>query len=328
MNKNYLKTVFILCGLCLSACHSSLSTNAPSPLPDANGLETWPNYKQRNLSGQLFGENWTAKSAIVRQNVNNTNEYILEISSEDKSNLCDGLVSNQKSYATLIIPKDYKTTEYKFDLKTPTGSGNPVVFTSAGSNVQNVISEKSSLRIDSINSLGFKASLTAEATDTEGKILEINGQIDVIDCTQFVSFSDLEKLVGNYSLYSFDGVTQDNRPAKITTEEKYFYDSSSKTYKKFLNLPLYYSVSENSDLTFHFGPIEGFGITTQTQSSEQTTYHYKADGPINYRGIDINLKLDVTMIKSNNDLIISYTLEIPDHIKKTSHSLVLKKENY
>jgi len=328
MNKNYFKAVLVLFGLSLSACHSNLSANAPSPLLDPQSLETWPTYKQQNLSGQLFGETWTAQSAVVRQNLNNPTEFILEISSEAKNEACDSLVSHKKSFATLVIPKDYKTTEYKFDLKTSTSSGNPLVFISAGENIQNLIAEKTSLRIDSINSLGFTASLTAEAVDEQKKASEINGQIAVTDCTKNVPFSELEQLVGNYSLNSFDGIAQNKRPSFIKSEEKNFSEKSSLTYKKSLQLSLYYYVSENSEATYNFGPIDGFGITTKTQNAEQTTYHYTVDGPINYRGVDITLKLDLTMVKSNDGLTVNYTIEIPDHIKKTSHNFLLKKDNY
>ncbi len=55
------------------------------------------------------------------------------------------------------------------------------------------------------------------------------------------------------------------------------------------------------------------------------TLTYSFHGPINYENTDVILNLDLTVINSALNAKFTYTLEIPNHVNKTTHSFTLRK---
>ena len=89
--------------------------------------------------------------------------------------------------------------------------------------------------------------------------------------------------------------------------------------------PLYTSVSNNSDVQLNFGPMNGLGTTTSSETNSGKTLVYSYDGPLNYRGMDLTLRLKMNVLKTQSELRIQYTITIPGHVNEASHSLVLRK---
>ncbi len=308
------KLIMTLSLLALAACKATVS--ADDPEFRANQL-SWPRYEAKALSGSLFGTVWLAQTAVARTDVSSPSNLIVELYGEAITNACEFNPSiSTKPYATVTIPKAYAVKEYQ---------ENPMSFLVNGASTRKLVAKRTSLRVETVSSQGFIASFTADGIDDGGAVSEMNGQINVTDCTKAVPFSSWEKMVGNYSLYSFDSVPQDLRHTQITLDQQSFFDRDVKAYQKATVFPLYYSVSASSDASYNFGPIDAKGTTEKSVSGQQTVYTYHYNGPITFRGMDVTLKLDMTVIQYFSDVEIRYTIEVPGQIASSTHKMILKK---
>ncbi|MNY65483.1 hypothetical protein D3C86_2027550 [compost metagenome] len=71
--------------------------------------------------------------------------------------------------------------------------------------------------------------------------------------------------------------------------------------------------------------MEGLGKTIYDEFNGTKTLTYSFDGPINFEGSDVTLKLDMTVVKTSSNVKVQYTIEVPGQINKTSHSFTLRK---
>ena len=282
----------------------------------------WTAYSDSALSGKVFGQDWSATNAILRPFGTDKKEISVEFYSDSVASVCKNFQA-RKPYASVTIPADYTTTEYRMDLNTGSGGGNPLVFSSP-SDGQNLIADKTKIRVNALNATGFEASVYAQGTDEKGTS-EINGKIQVTDCSKVVDFSAWDELSGWFNLTSFDGKSVTPRTSIIQYDTQRFYDRASSRYVKTLAFTLYEWVGDNSDSGYNFGPMEGLGQSSITEQNGQKTFTYSYHGAINFRGQDITLNLDLTAVKSGNTITVTYTIEVPNNVKKTTHSFVLSK---
>ncbi|MFZ3229734.1 MAG: hypothetical protein WA160_05990 [Pseudobdellovibrio sp.] len=318
-NKKY--TALLAAALLFTACHAKISgDNAPLNFTQSSAPS---DYSEQKLSGSMFGQSWTVASAVAR--TTSANELSIEFYSEVSADACTSHFFPTTPYATMIIPANYSITEYKADFLNGE-TGNPLVFSYFGTSSQNMIADKSKLKITEIDSSGFQAYLFGTALDKNNQTSEINGTVHVTDCNKQVNFSVWSELSGNYQLQSFDGVAQNLQNFRIAFDMDYNFRSvTSKQAIKTLLLPLIKQISTSTDVTSYFGPMEGLGTTTVTTVDGVKTYNYSYNGPINYKGTDLTLILNIKIAKDNYNLTLTYDLEIPSYVSKTSHSLVLKK---
>lgn len=254
----------------------------------------------------------------------NDKEIGIEFYPEVNSKACTSSLMSSKPYATVVIPAAYTATEYVADLSTP-GTGNPLVFSVLSTSAQNLVAEKTKVRINSISGEGFNASVFAKGTDVDGNVSEINGKIDVTDCAKAVDFSVWDELLGWYNLVSFDGTSVSTQTAILDYDSSDFYSNTSESYLKSLTIPLYYSVGQATSASYNFGPLEGLGSTSIRDENGIKTYKYSYHGPVKFKGMDITMNLDLSVAKYGNKLDVTYTLEVPSYITKTTHSFTLSK---
>lgn len=307
----------------MTAC--SASVDSPQNLfPDiGNSSKSWPAYSEQALAGNVFGKKWNAITAVAKKI--NDKEISLEFYPESKAKACTTAYTNTMPYATVVIPAAYTTTEYAADLLNPGGTGNPLVFTEVNGAPKNLAAEKTKVRVNSISASGLNVSVYATGLDLDGYQSEINGQINVVDCAKAVDFSVWDELKGWYNLTSFDGASVYQRTAIVEYDSSRFYSRSGQRYLKALTFPLYYSVGQNSDASYNFGPIDGVGVTTVKTENGMTTYKYSYSGPMTFKGMDITMTLDLTVVKSGNTVDVSYTLEVPGNVTKTTHKFSMTK---
>lgn len=328
-NKMFMASLFLMAAL-TSACTKSSSGNeggSGSTAPQGASGQNWPAYAEQELSGKVFGQDWKALSAVARPSIGNAAEMTVEIYSEKLADACASQTFSQKPYASVVIPSQYAEQEYVADM-TNLGagqSGNPLVFTSLEGNSKNVMADKTKLQILAINSSGFQMSLYASGQEADGALSEINGKISVIDCARAIDFKEWEALAGWYSLKSFDGAAQDGRTSTIEIDPDSFFDRATQKWVPTAVFPLYESVSTNFDMKYDFGPMKNLGQTTMVKNQNDTVYTYSYSGPIYADGYDVTLNLEMTVKKTANTLEVQYTLEVPSHIKKTTHSFILQK---
>lgn len=326
-NKILFASLFLLAALTSACSRTSSGNNEGEVVPQGVSGQDWPTYAEQELSGKVFGQEWKALSAVARPNVGNAAEMILDIYPEKLTDACTGTAFSQKPFASVVIPAQYAQKEYVADMLNMTASqtGNPLVFMSMAGTPKNVMAEKTKVRISAITGSGFEMSLYALGKEADGTVSEINGKIKVTDCTRVVDFKEWEALAGWYALKSFDGVAQDGRTSIIQMESSTFYDRSTQQWVPAAVFPLYAQVSANSDMKFDFGPLKGLGETTMVKNGESTVYTYKYAGPIYADGLDVTLNLEMIVTKKADTLEVQYTLEVPKHISKVTHSFVLQK---
>ncbi|MGZ3805937.1 MAG: hypothetical protein ACXWRE_16680 [Pseudobdellovibrionaceae bacterium] len=305
----------------VTACSPHVSLDS-LPFGGNPNLKSWPEYSEQQLSGKVFGQDWKAMTAIARPL--NDKEIGLEFYPDVNSKACTSSLMSSKPYATVVIPAAYTATEYVADMSAP-GSGNPMVFSVLSASAQNVVAEKTKVRINSISGEGFNASVFAKGTDVDGSVSEINGKIDVKDCAKGVDFSVWDELLGWYTLGSFDGMSVATQTAILDYDSSDFYNDTSKSYLKALTIPLYYSVGQGSSAHYNFGPLDGLGTTSIREENGIKTYKYSYHGPVKFKGMDITMNLDLTVAKYGNKLDVTYTLEVPSYITITTHSFTLTK---
>lgn len=321
------KCLLILALAGISACSKSKdseSSSAPSPSPSSLQAPNWPAYQNSTLSGQVFGKEWKVMSALARTSIHNPEEKTIEFYSEQMPDACKKKAFSAKPYATVVIPKNYVTGESFADMASGSMTGNPLVFIHLEQTSKNIMAEKTKIQITEVKSDGFMVKVYAQAIESNGTISEINGQTYVLDCEKSVDFSVWEDLAGWYDLKTFDGVSKKPRTAVIEVDDHHlFYDRASQRYVSTVVFPLFSSVSENSAVSFNFGPMQGLGSTIVQRQNGFQVLKYSYHGPLTYEGMDITLNLDLQATRKNQELHVQYTLEIPGHVKAESHSFVL-----
>jgi hypothetical protein len=172
----------------LSACMRSSVLDPLIPKPEGKTDDGWKEYAETPLAGRLFARDWTAKRAIAKAFFSeDSNELMVKIYADELGETCESLGSSKQPYATVVIPKNYTTAEYKTETSSGSGHHTPVVFTLTESSSENIISDKSKIRIETIGTDRFTASIFAVGVEENGIISEINGRIEVIDCTKVMN---------------------------------------------------------------------------------------------------------------------------------------------
>lgn len=312
-----MKTVNVLtilvAALLLQACQAKLGSEADGLTPFGKKTP----YANEPLQGNLLGKGWRSVTAVVRPFSGGTNQLNLYIYGESKSSVCGPDTTSRLPLVSAVIPANYQAREYDLDLTT----GTPVVI-SEGSN--NVIADVGRLSITEINEIGFNGFFYTKGYSSDGTISEINGQLKVVDCRKVVDFSVWSTFERSYDLVELDGVAVGPMMAFVRAANNSYYDRASSRYVRAFEFPLFYSVNGSSTASFTFGPMEGLGKTTVNQAGDVKTLTYSYQGPIYYRGTDITLNLDMKVVADTRFTMVSYTLEIPGHIGKSTHTFKLK----
>lgn len=308
--------------LLITACNPSVNVDPLIPLSPSS--KDWPEYSEQNLSGKVFGQDWKALTAVARPFGQEGKEMSLEFYPEIKTKACTSSQMSSKPYATVVIPANYSLTEYVADMNVP-GTGNPMMFSMLAGESKNLMATKTKIRVNSITASGLNVSIYAQGTDADGIVSEINGAAAVVDCAKAVDFSVWDDLAGWYTLQKFDGVSVEPRTSILRFTNNRFYHRDTKSYLNTLVFPLYSSVGKDTDMSSDFGPMENVGTTTVSSNNGVKTYTYSYHGPMNAKGLDVTVNLDMTVVKSGNALTVNYTLEVPNYIAKTSHNFALTK---
>lgn len=319
--KHY-KYIAALAVLCLTAACELKNNGGGSPSDNGNQKASWPAYADQELSGKVFGQNWKAVTAVVRPFGADNTQVSVEFLDQNNSEVCKSPRTPSGTYASVVIPADYSEKEYFGDITT--GEGNPLVFTTMVGGVRNVIADKTKMRLSSLSETGFVAQVYASGQNDDGSISEINGKISVTDCRKVADFSVWEELAHWYDLETFDGRPVKARYSAVELNTDRFYDRSQRKYLRTYIFPLYSFVGENSDSQYLFGPMEGLGTSTMQEANGVKTFKYSYKGPINMRGTDITLELDMTVVKTSARVTVTYSLNIPSHNEKSAHTFTMK----
>ena len=140
-----------------------------------------------------------------------------------------------------------------------------------------------------------------------------------------VEFKAWKELIGNYRLTQFNGQSVTTHYTEIEQSLTSFYDRTEKKYLDSVIFPLYANVGTGSDLSYSFGPIDGKGTTTFIKGENANIYTYKFDGPVTLQGVDIEMHLDMNVIKEGTNLYVTYTLAVPGHITAITRNFTLQK---
>ncbi len=313
-------------GLALN-CACSVSTNdIPIPAAPGGGETFGVPYETAPLSGSVFGKDWVGRTAVLRPSQGDLQMNVLEIYGEERPNACSDKPSNQSPSVSIIIDKNLELQEYVVDLSQSSGTVNPLVFTTSYPQTKNLIADKTKIKIESIDDKGLSALIYAKGLDEAGQISEINGRISVKDCSKVVDFSTWSQMVGSYELVSFDGVAVKNSMLSwVEDDNSNFRDIASGRLLKAIVFPLYFRVGEFSSGSYTFGPIKELGVTSIEQKNGSKIYRYHVDSPVKYEGEEIRLRLDLEAVSTGKEIDITYTLEIPNEVPKTSHKFVIRK---
>jgi hypothetical protein len=303
-----------------AGCGSKKAQPGPSQPASAG----WPTYSKSVVSGKIFGKAWKATVAVLRPFQGDNKLVSLDLYAQAGGDVCQNAMSSDQPMASVALPANLSKTEYVADMSQP-GSGNPMMFIDMKT-AKNVMAEKTKIKVNQLSDSGLNVSVYAFGLDTDGSVSEINGRIDVLDCSKAVDFSVWSELEGWYDLKSLDGQTAPGtHTAVFQMTSQTFYDRANSRWVQTLVLPLYDFVGENSSSNYEFGVMEGLGVSTYKESGDQKIYTYKYKGPIYTDGEDITLDLSIQVVKTEADMQVTYTLEVPNHIKRTSHSFVVGK---
>lgn len=302
--------------LMTTACSVSKSNN--DPVPDSNKPQGGSNYAARAASGKVFGQNWEAKSASVEPSSSDPDRLILRLRPDVPAKICGAAFPNTP-YIEVNIPADYAVGDYTASVT----SGFPVLFQQPGPNPTVLVADDAQYRINAIDAGGFDLSIYAIGRAEDG-VSEVNGQVKVTDCRKVVDFSVWDEFVGWFSLVEFNGQSI-NQTVTITRSTRNFYDRATSRWVTSIDFPLIFSASGNSTGSYEFGPLDGLGQTSLTTTNGNKTITYSYHGPIHSNGIDIQLNLDMTLKQEGSVWLITYTLEVPKHINKTTHSFKIRK---
>ncbi len=326
MNFNKQITTALLALVVLAGCKKNsaedLFDGAPRNQSDSS---VWPAFTDSNLKGQVFGQNWTAAIALVRPIQGDVDRITLEFFSEVKPDACKSLAYTETAKAWMTIPANYQAQEYKRSSTEGTNDITTITFSKIGAISKNVMADKTRLIISALTNQGFDAAVYAEGDEADGTISTINGKIPVIDCRKQVAFDVWESFEGSYQLQSFDGVATAGHHMAIEWDTRSFYDRSSASYRRTMTFPLLLSVSSGSTVTSDFGPMEGLGQTSFKVDGVTKTLTYSYHGPMTYRGVDVTLNIEMTVVQNLNRLSVTYVLEVPGHIEKKNHQFELTK---
>lgn len=309
--------VIPLCILFLGACSANI-TGTAGESPD--WAKPQSPYLDQELSGKIFGQNWKGKTALLRPFGGSADQLSLEVYQDMSGSTCKTPFTSTP-YASVVLPANYETREYNLDIS----SGTPLVFSGASNTSKNVFADSARLKINEISETGFNASLAAKAIEDDGTVSEINGRIQVLDCRKQVDFSVWEEFAGWFYLTELDGKAANRQNINARMYNNSFYDRNKKSYIRHFEIPLIFSASGNITGSYSFGPLENFGSTKLEKTSNGKVLTYSYHGPITYEGTDITLNLDMTVTSVGSTLQVAYTLEVPKHITKKTHTFKLTK---
>lgn len=307
----------------LAACSAKIESGSSDDAPQAP-QSVWPEMKTSAMAGQVFGSNWAAKTAVFDPAQNDPELISVRIYGQVLDKPCGGgNVLPGDPYITVMLPKNLETKEYVTDILAQQGTM-PAVFARFFP-VENLIAEKTKVSVKSVDAKGFQALIYAEAYDPASGVSQVNGAIDVINCNAPANFAVWTDLIENYDLTQFDGRNVNPQYTRISWDNSSISDPATGQFRKMLDIPLFYSVGANTSANYNFGPIDGLGVSTFKDDGIYKTYTYKYAGPVRVDGQNVQLNLDVTVKKSSSSTEVKYTIEVPNFIKKDSHSFVLKK---
>ncbi|MGZ5278564.1 MAG: hypothetical protein ACXWC9_01395, partial [Pseudobdellovibrionaceae bacterium] len=173
----------------VAACNKNDAKDVFDSVPsEQSNSKSWPAYTDATVSGKVFGEDWTAITALARPMQGEPGRMTLELFSETKANACKTLAYPATTTAWMKIPAAYKVQEYVRSSMEGTDEIDTITFSQLGATSKNVMADKTRLNITALTDEGFEASIYAEGDEANGTVSVINGKISVIDCTKQVSF--------------------------------------------------------------------------------------------------------------------------------------------
>jgi hypothetical protein len=316
--KKYFLIPACLTLLSLTACE--ISGTGADALRNPFEQKPTPAYSESMLSGKIFGQDWKAQVAILRPSPSDKTQLSLEVYSTIPASACQ-VTNSSTPFTTVYLPADYQVREYNFDFV----SGSLLVFSGFTDVSKNLVADAAKLKITTLDAGGFSGYLYARGTEENGTVSEINGKLQVIDCRKQVTFSVWDEFARMFDLVEFDGKSVGPLSIYADFNNSSFYNRTTGKYIRSLALPLVYSVGANSTGSYSVGPMEGLGTTTSSEINGVKTINYSFHGPINFKGTDITMNLDMAVVRSSSNVKVQYTLEVPGQITKTTHAFTLRK---
>lgn len=312
MKKKIFTIVFFafLVGACGKVDSDKIFKDTNQPLGGGEKISSAP------MQGKINGRTWASGRAYVRSIPSNNQKLSLHIYSEKEIATCSQDAFSQPSIS-IIIPSNYEVGIYSGDIT----SGNPIVF-QYGSN--NLIADQAKYEISNIHDLGFSLGVRAQAIDQDDVRSEVDGKVDVVDCRKRNDFDSWNELSGSYYLYEFDGRSVASTYTNIDFDRTSFSSVDSHQNFKSLVFKLFAEVSDNYTHYYKFGPMEGIGKNSFTEMSGSKFWNYIYEGPINFRGQTIELKLKLQVEKSDREIFVYYSLDVPGYVNNIQHNFKMK----
>lgn len=191
--KNLITIILSFLFLLMAAC--SAKVDSPMPLAPAsptnedptkpkdssnNNSDGFPSYKETSVDGQLYAENWVAKSAFVRKFGSEEKKAIIFLLPVSTENPCKYSFQNSDATVSIVVPQIIEQTEYLFDYKSGSKTTNPALIYRQG--LDQVSADITKMKIGKIEKNKFNLSIYVKAIDSKNRLSEINGTIEVTDC--------------------------------------------------------------------------------------------------------------------------------------------------
>jgi len=308
-------------GFVSGACQKKSSSNSDSEYAFGGGDK--PSnviYKDQALQGTVLGQKWTVGSAFLRASTSSASEVVLEIYGESVSNGCQAPTWNQAK-GSLILPSTVALGDFDVSIM----SGAPLVFVSRTAGMINQIADSGTLRLAEKSAGKFTAFLKTYTNDSENGSTDLDGRFEIRDCREMASFDDWKVLAGGYDLIEFDGRAVKPSYFSAAMDSSTVRDADSNKPLRMFELPLVYFVGENSSGSLTMGPIEGKGSTQVQPLSDGQKISYQLNAPVIYSGVRVTLLMDLKIVNRSGRVEIDYVVEVPGHLKRESHRLVLRK---
>ncbi len=176
----------------IAACSAKVDSTTPLvPVPSKedsksskdssnNSSDGIPSFKETLVDGQLYGETWVAKSAFVRKFGTEEKKAIIFLVPISVENPCEHAFQNIDASVSIVIPYFQDQTDYLYDTKSGSNTTNPALIYRPGQN--QVLADITKLKIGRIEKNRFDLSIYVKAVESNNRISEINGKINVIDC--------------------------------------------------------------------------------------------------------------------------------------------------
>lgn len=323
-----MKTKILSLVLAATALACQKPKNASELFPPPDTQSKLPAYNATKIEGTLFGQSWQAANAIAQFD-SKSGEVSVSVYADLNPNACSTTILSSKPYLTVVLPSLSEKAEFITIADNNRYQAPVVMIDSTQSIPMNLLAEKSKVMSSQISAEGFQLSLYATARDESGAVNSVNGQIFVKDCRQEAAFGAWKSLEGSYKLIRFNdrNVSDYLLWDSFSVNRQSFSDAITSERLEVLDLPLYYSVSSGSTAGLSLGPIKGKGVSEIQDLGLQRILKYAYKGPLKIRGYkaDVDYSIEVIEMKDSGQLTLTYTAEIKDDFKKSTHKLVFQR---